>query len=152
MLVRVKEPPTEIRLMGKGAAEVLAGLKQLYPDRIVVDSDEEFVDITQTDWYRTRQASSRAQDHQFAELALNVRVVAGGHQGRADQLALTGKMSLGLEGRELFLQTLGETKIHLLLGRLLCLKSRGSPNSLLLAQRLSRRWRPSEGLPSPVRS
>lgn len=37
MLVHVKEPPTEIRLIGRGAAEVLAGLKRLYPDGIVVD-------------------------------------------------------------------------------------------------------------------
>lgn len=28
MLVHVKEPPTEIRLIGRGAAEVLAGLTQ----------------------------------------------------------------------------------------------------------------------------
>lgn len=57
MLVHVKEPPTEIRLIGRGAAEVLAGLKRLYPDGIVVDSDEEFVDLSETDWYRSRQTS-----------------------------------------------------------------------------------------------
>ena len=54
MLVRVKEPPTEVRLSGEGAPQVLAQLQRLYPGGVEVDEDEEFVDITQTDWFRAR--------------------------------------------------------------------------------------------------
>ena len=54
MLVRVKEPPTEIELSGEGAEQVLADLKLLYHDRLVIDEDEETVDITQTEWYRRK--------------------------------------------------------------------------------------------------
>jgi DNA-binding XRE family transcriptional regulator len=55
MLVRVKEPLTEIRLSGEGSEQVLADLRSLYKDRLEVDEDEDYVDIRDTEWYHARK-------------------------------------------------------------------------------------------------
>lgn len=64
-LVSIPYPATELRLQGDGALQVLAQLRQLYPSLTVVtaetaelgeESDEDWIDITETEWYRTRAA------------------------------------------------------------------------------------------------
>lgn len=60
MLVRVKEPPTEVRISGEGAPQLLAQLELLYPGGIEVDDDDEFVALEQTDWYRAQAAEMTA--------------------------------------------------------------------------------------------
>lgn len=62
MLVHVKEPRTEIRLTGPGAEETLGKLKEIYPDLLVEQGeeqsdsdDDEFVDIRDTQWYGEQQ-------------------------------------------------------------------------------------------------
>src|ERR1039458_5736855 len=57
MLVRVKEPLTEIRLSGAGSEQILRDLQALYKDRLEIDEDEDYVAIEDTDWYRARKAS-----------------------------------------------------------------------------------------------
>ena len=64
-LVTIPYPTTELRLQGDGALQVLAQLRQLYPSLTVVtaeaadlgeESDDDWIDITETEWYRTRTA------------------------------------------------------------------------------------------------
>lgn len=64
-LVSIPYPTTELRLQGDGALQVLAQLRQLYPSLTVVtaeaaelgeESDDDWIDITETEWYRTRTA------------------------------------------------------------------------------------------------
>lgn len=65
MIVRVSipHPPTEVRLQGEGALQVLEQLRRVYPtlvvgmdDSIQEEASAELLDITQTDWYQTRRA------------------------------------------------------------------------------------------------
>ncbi|MDQ7827247.1 MAG: helix-turn-helix transcriptional regulator [Candidatus Eremiobacteraeota bacterium] len=56
MLARVKVPPTDIRITGEGAETVLRDLRRLYDDNLVVEEDEEYVDVEETQWYKKMRA------------------------------------------------------------------------------------------------
>ena len=57
MLAHVKVPPTDIRITGPGAQTVLNDLRRIYNENLVVEEDEEYVDIGETDWYKKMQAN-----------------------------------------------------------------------------------------------
>ncbi len=56
MLVHVKVPPTDLRITGEGAQTVINDLHRLYNDNLIIDVEENYVDVEETDWYKKMQA------------------------------------------------------------------------------------------------
>jgi len=50
-------PPTDIRITGAGAQTVLEDLRRIYDDNLIIEEDEEYVDVEETDWYKKMRAN-----------------------------------------------------------------------------------------------
>lgn len=57
MLVRARAPRIDVRISGRGARQVADLLRRTYRDVRILPDDDEFVDILETDWYKSISAT-----------------------------------------------------------------------------------------------
>lgn len=62
MQVHVKTPRTKINITGSVSKKLLRVLKEDYGDRVIIE-DDEWIDITDTAWYKKTKAGMKPNDY-----------------------------------------------------------------------------------------